>query len=85
MMFHTPQKRIPKLHLSINNIDIEKVDSFNFLGLVFSLRYTFEVELSRQESSKQANTYQLDSKQTKAYIPTENIKNYLQFFNRIPY
>ena len=30
MMFHTPQKRIPKLHLSINNIDIEKVDSFNF-------------------------------------------------------
>ena len=34
MMFHTPQKRIPKLHLSINNIDIETVDSFYFLGLV---------------------------------------------------
>ena len=61
MMFHTPQKRFPKLHLSINNIDIEKVDSFNFLGLVLDT-YTFEVELSRQESSKQANTYQLDSK-----------------------
>ena len=34
IMSHTPQKRIPKLHLSINNIDIESVDSFNFLGLV---------------------------------------------------
>ena len=33
MMFHTPQKRIPKLHIAINNIDIEKLDSFNFLGL----------------------------------------------------
>ena len=51
MVFHIPQKRIPKLHLSINNIDIEKVDSF----LRISLRRTFEVELSRQESSKQAN------------------------------
>ena len=29
---------------------------------MINLRYTFEVELSRQESSKQAYTYQLDSK-----------------------
>ena len=45
MMFHTPQKRIPKLHLSINNIDIEKVDSFNFLGLVLDahLKWNFYV------------------------------------------
>ena len=45
MMFHTPQKRIPKLHLSINNIDIEKVDSFNFLGLVLDthLKWNFHV------------------------------------------
>ena len=44
-MFHTPQKRIPKLHLSINNIDMEKVDSFNFLGLVLDthLKWNFHV------------------------------------------
>ena len=45
MMFHTPQKRIPELHLSINNIDIEKVDSFNFLGLILDthLKWNFHV------------------------------------------
>ena len=45
IMFHTPQKSIKKLHLSINNIDIEKVDSFNFLGLVLDthLKWNFHV------------------------------------------
>ena len=45
MMFYTPQKRIPKLHPSINNIDIEMVDSFNFLGLVLDthLKWNFHV------------------------------------------
>ena len=43
MMFHTPHKRIPKLHLFINNVDIEKIDSFNFLGLVLDtyLKWNF--------------------------------------------
>ena len=36
-MFHTPQKRIPKLHLFIINIDIESVDSINFIGLVLDI------------------------------------------------
>ena len=38
-------KRIPKLHLSINNIDIARVDSFNFLGLVLdtNLKCNFHV------------------------------------------
>ena len=35
MMFHTPQKRIPKLQLSINNIDIENVDSL--VSLIISI------------------------------------------------
>ena len=45
MMSHTPQKRILKLHVSINNIDIEKVDSFIFLGLVLDthLKWNFHV------------------------------------------
>ena len=44
-MFHTPQKRIPKLHLSINSTDIEKVDSLNFLELVLDahLKWNFHV------------------------------------------
>ena len=44
-MFHTPQKRITKLHLSTNNIDIEKVDSFNFLEIVLDthLKWNFHV------------------------------------------
>ena len=46
-MFHTPQKRIPKLHLSINNIDIEKVDSFNFLGLVLATHLKWNFHFSK--------------------------------------
>jgi len=34
MMFHTPQKRVPPLELKINGMIIEKVQNFNFLGLV---------------------------------------------------
>ena len=33
MIFHKPQKKIPKLSLNINNIEIEKVQNFTFLGL----------------------------------------------------
>ena len=33
MMFHMPQKNVPSLKLSIRNLNIEKVDHFNFLGL----------------------------------------------------
>ena len=51
MMFHTPQKRILKLHLTISNIQIEKVGSFNFLGLVLDshLKWNFHV---RKEANK---------------------------------
>ena len=83
MMFHTPQKRIPKLHLSINNIDIEKVDSFNFLRLVLDAHLKWNLHV-RKVANKLTHINWILRK-TKAYIPTENIKNYLQFFNRIPY
>ena len=33
MTFHRRQKRINKLNISINGTDIERVKSFNFLGL----------------------------------------------------
>ena len=86
MMFHTPQKPIPKLHLSINNIDIEKMDSFNFLGLVLlvdtHLKWNFHV---RKVVNKLTHINWILRKLKHNVIPTENIKNYLQLFNRILY
>ena len=34
MIFHTKNKRIPNPILKINNIEIERVTQFNFLGLI---------------------------------------------------
>ena len=34
MMFHMPQKHVPNLNLSINGVNIDKVEEFNFLGLI---------------------------------------------------
>ena len=33
MIFHRRQKQINELNISINGTDIERVESFNFLGL----------------------------------------------------
>ncbi len=33
MLFHMPQKQVPNINISINDVVIEKVDQFNFLGL----------------------------------------------------
>ena len=52
MLFHTLQKRISELHLSISSIDIEKVDSLNSLGLVLDkyLKCNFYVRNVSQKS-----------------------------------
>ena len=73
MMFHTPQKRIPKLHLSINNIDIERVDSFNFLGLVLDthLKWNFHV---RKVANKLTHINWILSK-LKHIFPQKILKN----------
>ena len=33
MQFHKAPKHVPHLHLQINNNEISRVDTFNFLGL----------------------------------------------------
>ncbi len=38
MVFHTPQKRIKKLSLQIDGIEINRVTDFNFLGLMINER-----------------------------------------------
>ena len=34
MMFHTPQKVVPRLILKMNNIELEPITDFNFLGII---------------------------------------------------
>ena len=84
MMFHTPQERISKLHLSINNIDIGKVDSFNFLGLVLDthLKWNFHV---RKVANKLTHINWIQSKLKHIFPQRILTIYYLQFFNRIPY
>ncbi len=36
MIFHIPQKRIKKLSLQIDGIEIDTVTNFNFLGLMIN-------------------------------------------------
>ena len=33
MMFHIPQKQVSELKISINNSNMDRADSLNFLGL----------------------------------------------------
>ena len=39
IMFHMPQKNVPSLKLSICNLNIEKVEHLNFLGLIIDKKY----------------------------------------------
>ena len=36
MMFHTPQKVVPRLILKMNNIELEPISDFNFLGIIIN-------------------------------------------------
>ena len=36
MVFHRKQKKIREIHLSINDIQIEQVPTFNFLGITLN-------------------------------------------------
>ena len=36
MMFHVPQTQVIYPKLKINNIEIEKVNHFKFLGIIFN-------------------------------------------------
>ena len=52
MMFHTPQKVVPRLILKMNNIELEPTTDFNFLGIIInntlvgkatSMKYQFNI------------------------------------------
>ena len=54
MIFHRRQKQINELNISINGTDIERVDSFNFLGLHIheSLSWRTHTDIVRNKISK---------------------------------
>ena len=54
MIFHRRQKQINKLNISINGTDIERVESFNFLGLHIheSLSWRTHTDIVRNKISK---------------------------------
>ena len=56
MTFHRRQKQINELNISINGTDIERVESFNFLGLLVhiheSLSWRTHTDIVRNKISK---------------------------------
>ena len=49
-MFRKQNKNIPLFNIHINNVNIESVQNFNFLGATSQFRY--DMELSHNEVSK---------------------------------
>ncbi len=41
MLFHTAQKQIDRLHINIDNLNIDRVKQFNFLGLTINKNLTW--------------------------------------------
>ena len=46
MLFHVPQKILPKLSFSFNEIPIENVKEFNFLGLIIDSNLNWKAHLN---------------------------------------
>lgn len=47
MVFHQPNKKVPKLSISINNIPIEKVENFTFLGLTIDYQLNWKEHITK--------------------------------------
>ena len=47
MIFHYPQRTVEPLNLKINNLDIELVDSFNFLGVMIDKNLSWREHIQR--------------------------------------
>jgi hypothetical protein len=47
MIFHTPQKRINSLQLKIENISVERVHEFNFLGLMINENLNWKSHINK--------------------------------------
>ena len=54
MQFHKAPKHVPHLHLQINNNEISRVDTFNFLGLQINenLKWNTHIDHISQKNSR---------------------------------
>ena len=52
MIFHRKQKQINELNILINGIAIERVESFNFLGLIIDEGLSWKNDVVKNEISK---------------------------------
>ena len=46
-MFHTPQKVVPRLILKINNIELEPITDFNFLGIIIDKHLRWKSHINK--------------------------------------
>ncbi len=77
MIFHRPQKRIKQLHLNIENIAIDRVIDFNFLGLTINEHLNWKIHTDKL-SNKISKTMGVLNK-LKYFVPLNDI----QFFNTV--
>ena len=47
MMFHTPQKAVPRLILKMNNIELEPTTDFNFLGIIINKHLSWKSHINK--------------------------------------
>ena len=47
MMFHTPQKVVPRLILKMNNIELEPITDFNCLGIIINKHLTWKSHINK--------------------------------------
>ena len=47
MMFHTPQKVVPQLILKMNNIELEPITDFNFLGIIINRHLRWKSHINK--------------------------------------
>ena len=47
MMFHTPQKVVPRLILKMNNIELEPITDFNVLGIIINKHFRWKSHINK--------------------------------------
>ena len=47
MIFHNPQKKVDKINIKLNDIDIEFVDQFNYLGIILDKHLSWKPHIQR--------------------------------------
>ena len=72
MVFHTARKRANYLVLKLNNVAIERVSQFNFLGVILNSRLKWDKHIAHISLKKSRASGVL---QAKTYLPARGITN----------